>query len=86
MTLDFHIINVDFIYGQHLYIDDYMVGLKNNFSIQPSNRTNHLLTDVKSLKLCHINHMYLLDQCEECSEKVLCMLGLSEMYCSSKIL
>lgn len=86
MTLDFHIINVDFIYGQHLYIDDYMVGLKNNFSIQPSNRTNHLFTDVKSLKLCHINHTYLLDQCEECPEKVLCMLGVSDVPCNHKIL
>lgn len=86
MTLDFHIINIDFIYGQHLYIDDYMIGLKNNFSIKPSNRTNHLYTDVKSLKLLHINHTYLLESCEQCPEKVLCMLGVSDIPCNCKIL
>lgn len=84
--LKFSIIIEDYLPGQHLYVDDVNVQLKTNHNAECINKDMSIFSIIEQLKLQMIETMYLSDECLNCNEKILCMLGVSDKDCAYKIL
>jgi hypothetical protein len=83
-TMNFSIISEDYLPGKDLYIDNDFVGLKSTNTILHS-RTKSLEDIITSLKKDLISKQYISNNCIDCSEKVLCMLGASDERCPYKL-
>lgn len=84
-TISFSIISEDYIPGKDIYVDNDNVGLKLNNNILLHSRTLSLENIIYKLKIDLIEKQYLSENCLNCSEKVLCLLGASDERCSYKM-
>lgn len=84
-TENFSILIDDYFPGQHLYLNDNKIYiLSSSYSFNPIIASDPD-SSAKNIKMELIKANYLNDKCYNCDEKILCMLGISDVDCESKI-